>query len=248
MAQYAFYFDQSRCYSCRACSVACKDWNGIAPGSSEKWRTVYETEEGSYLNTRIRVLAFGCGHCENPLCISACPNGAIFKEEKYGAVLVDSEACCGSRQCYVACPYGAPKFASDAPGTKMSKCTMCIDRLEKGDIPVCVASCPLRAMDFGTLEEMVAKYGDQRSLPGMPDGNLSKPAYIVSPNAPKKDLIPYDKEKAMELMTKRGYLGNVYDDVKELHDFDPAAVGRHSLRMKFNNQAEMMEATKNDQG
>lgn len=247
MTQYAFYFDQSRCYSCQACSVACKDWNGIDPGP-EKWMTVYEWEQGSFPDLRVHNLAFPCGHCEDPICVKSCPNGAIFKEDKYGAVLVDQDKCKGSRQCVIACPYGAPKFASDAAGTKMSKCTMCIDRLEKGQKPICVESCPLRALDFGTLDEMIAKYGDQRRLEGMPDERTTKPAFLVKPHAPKKELIPYDGEKALQLMQQRGELGIVFDSLDDVKEIETGTVGRDELKMKHSNVKELMEATRNDIG
>ena len=112
MAQYGFFFDQGRCYGCKACSVACKDWYDIAPGP-EKWMSVYMWEKNAFPLTSIGILAFSCGHCDNPVCASACEHGAIFKEEKYGAVLVDQDKCQGDRNCFQACPYGAPKFASD---------------------------------------------------------------------------------------------------------------------------------------
>jgi anaerobic dimethyl sulfoxide reductase subunit B (iron-sulfur subunit) len=246
MNQYAFYFDQSRCYGCQACSVACKDWNGIEPGP-EKWMTVYEWEQGTYPDLRVHDLAFSCGHCQNPVCIKACPNGAIFKEDKYGAVLVDDEKCTGNRQCIIACPYGAPKFASDAPGTKMSKCTMCIDRLEKGEKPICVVSCPLRAFDFGPLEEMEAKYGSLRQLEGMPAPD-TKPAFIVKPHDEKKQLIPYDKDKALQLMQKRGELGTVFDTVEDVTNVGEGVVPRNRLKMKHANAAELMAETRNDIG
>ena len=131
MTQYGFHFDMNRCYACQACSIACKDWNDIDPGA-EKWMCVYEWESATFPAIRLNALAFSCAHCENPACASACPEGAIYKEEKYGAVLVDQDKCTGCRNCAEACPYGAPKFASDDPHCKMSKCTMCIDRLEEG--------------------------------------------------------------------------------------------------------------------
>lgn len=65
-------------------------------------------------------------------------------------------------------PYGSPKFASDEQGAKMSKCTMCVDRLAEGMQPACTASCPLRAFDFGPLDELIEKYGDVRQCEGMP--------------------------------------------------------------------------------
>lgn len=246
MTQYAFYFDQSRCYGCQTCSVACKDWNGIEPGP-EKWMTVYEWEQGTYPDLRVHDLAFSCGHCQDPVCIKACPNGAIFKESKYGAVLVDSDKCTGNRQCVIACPYGAPKFASDAPGTKMSKCTMCIDRLEKGEKPMCVVSCPLRAFDFGPIEEMEAKYGSLRQLEGMPAPD-TKPAFIVKPHDEKKKLIPYDKDKALALMQNRGNLGTVFANVEDITNVPEGVVPRSQLKMKHANAKELMEQTRNDIG
>ena len=249
MAQYAFYFDQSRCYSCQACSIACKDWNFIGPGP-EKWMTVYDWEEGTFPNVRLHNLAFSCGHCENPVCLKACPNKAIVKEEKYGAVLIDQQKCKGTRQCAVACPYGAPKFASDNAGTKMSKCTMCIDRLEVGEAPVCVLSCPLRALDFGKLEDMIAKYGDCRKIEGMPNPGDTKPAYIVKPNDPKKELVPYPADKALELMKARGDMGNVFENVNDVTNVPEGTVKRSKgkFKMKHASMAEMMEATRNDIG
>ncbi len=245
MKQYGFYFDQSRCYACHACSLACKDWNLIGLGP-EKWLTVYEWEEGPFLSTRINALAFSCGHCEEPACINACPQNAIFKEGKYGAVLVDKEKCDGCRKCAEACPYGSPKFAAE--DAKMSKCTMCIDRLEQGELPICVSSCPMRAFDFGPLEELIAKYGEERTLIGMPDGNITKPAFIVKPHDEKKDLIPFDKEKVIQLMQKRGELGNVFEDIRDIMEDNSELIGRRKLKMKHDSAEELMEATQNDMG
>lgn len=247
MTQYAFYFDQSRCYSCHACSVACKDWNGIEAGP-KKWMAVYEWEEGGFLDLRVRSLAFPCAHCEDPVCVKACKNGAIFKDEKYGAVLVDSEKCDGCRMCYRVCPYGAPKFASDAPGTKMSKCTMCVDRLEEGKQPICVMSCPLRALDFGPLDELERKYGSDRQLEGMPDPSITKPCFIVSPAKPHKELVPYDKEKALELMSKRGDLGTIFESKEAVEHPDASRIDRSSLQMKHSSCAELLANTRNNAG
>lgn len=248
MAQYAFYFDQSRCYGCQTCSVTCKDWNFLEPGA-EKWMTVYDFEDGVFPQLRLHILAFSCGHCEKPVCLNACPNHAIFKEEKYGAVLVDPEKCEGTRQCAVVCPYGAPKFSSDAPGTKMSKCTMCIDRLEKGDIPACVASCPLRALDFGPLDEMIAKYGNSRQLAGMPSP-VTQPAFICKENDPKVNLVPYDRDKAIELMRVRKDMGLLFDKVEDVTSLEPGTIkrSRGGFKMKHTSNANLMEATRNDIG
>ena len=159
MSQYGFFIDTSRCTGCNACTIACKQWHDINPGPV-KWIRVHQWEKGSFPDIDLRVLPLMCAHCQDPLCVDACPNHAITKEGKYGAVLVDPAKCTGERKCWQACPYGVPQFESDEPGTKMSKCTMCIDRLEQGESPICVLSCSLRALEFGPLEELQKKFGD----------------------------------------------------------------------------------------
>lgn len=247
MTQYGFYFDQGRCYGCKACSVACKDWNDIDPGP-EKWMSVYMWEKNTFPNTSIGILAFNCGHCDNAVCVEACSHHAIIKEDKYGAVLVDQDLCEGDRNCFKACPYGAPKFASDEPGTKMSKCTMCIDRLEKGQLPACVASCPMRALDFGPIDELVAKYGDVRQIETMPSPETTTPNWIAKPNPPKEQLIPYDVEKAIALTKPRTATDDVYSDIKNLTEFESDVICASELRMKNATAAEVMAATSSDQG
>lgn len=249
MTQYAFYFDQSRCYGCQSCTVACKDWNHHDPGQ-EQWMNVYEFEEGTFPEVKLNLLAFNCGHCDNPVCVPACPNDAIFKEDKYGAVLVDQDKCKGTRQCVIACPYGSPTFKDDKIGTKMSKCTMCIDRLERGESPVCVQSCPLRALDFGPVDEMIERYGDLRKLKGMPKP-FTKPNYIVKPNDEKKNLVSYPVEKALDLMKARGDMDNVVvKNVKDITEFDDDTVTRSdkSFKMRPTSMKEKKIATKNDNG
>lgn len=247
MGQQAFFFDQSRCYSCHDCAVACKDWNGLEAGP-EKWMTVYEWETGAYPELRVHSLAFPCAHCASPACIKVCKEGAIFKEQKYGAVLVDAEKCIGCRQCLIACPYGAPKFASDAPDTKMSKCTMCIDRLENDELPICVSSCPLRAFDFGSVEDMEKKYGTQRQLDEMPSPETTKPHFITKEAAPKKQLIPYDSNKALELMQQRGDIGTVFEQVEDVIEFEENRIKRSKLVMKHKNASALLAETKNNAG
>lgn len=247
MTQYGFYFDQSRCYSCHDCAIACKDWNGIEAGP-EKWMTVYEWEEGCFPALRVRSLAFPCAHCEDPACLKACPQGAIFKEERYGAVLVDSEKCDGCRSCYEACPYGAPKFASDEPGTKMSKCTMCIDKLEKGEAPACVGTCPLRAFDFGPIEELEAKYGTLRQLDGMPSPEATQPCFIVKPATDHKQVVPYDVDRAMELMQKRTGFADLFENVADVTGVESGVVRSDCLKMKHENAAALQAATQNYAG
>lgn len=248
MTQYGFYFDQSRCYGCRACSIACKDWNNIDPGP-EKWMSVYDWETGIFPTPRHHLLAFSCGHCDKPACANACPNGAIFKDPETGAVLVDDTKCQGDRACFDACPYGSPKYASDEPGTKMTKCTMCIDRLANGEQPVCVLSCPMRALDFGPIDELIAKYGDCRVLDGMPGPEETHPNYIFTAHDEKTPLLPLDPERVRELSQPRAEgMGDVFEDMDNLVN-PPEAIGiRRSLKMKNATVAEVMRATQSDLG
>lgn len=247
MTQYGFYFDQSRCYGCQACSVACKDWNDIEPGP-QKWMSVYDWETGSFPNVRINLLAFACGHCDQPRCVEACASGAIFKEERYGAVLVDADKCLGARACFDACPYGSPQFADDAPDSKMSKCTMCVDRLDAGDKPLCVLSCPMRAFDFGPIEELVDKYGELRQLDEMPNPDISKPNYIFKPQRQRQLFVPLDTARTVQLQKQRGDLGTVFENDDDLVAPAPGLIKRNKLTMKGRTAAEVMANTQNDVG
>ncbi len=182
MTQYGFFIDLSRCTGCHACTISCKQWHDLQPGPV-KWIRVYQWEKGSFPDIDLKVLPLPCFHCESPACIDACPNHAIYKEEKYGAVLVDPDKCKGAGECFKACPYGAPQFDRDGPERKMSKCTMCIDRLEDGLKPICVLSCSLRALDFGPLDELLEKYGHleqpgYRPVKGNPPCEAACPAGI----------------------------------------------------------------------
>lgn len=163
MTQYGFYIDTSRCVGCNACVITCKQWHDVEPGPAKLIR-VHQWEKGAFPDIDLRVMPVMCFHCENPNCLKACEHDAIYKEDKYGAVLVDREKCVGDRKCFEACPYGTPQYKSDDPKEKMLKCTMCYDRLEEGLAPICVLSCSLRALDFGPLAELKAKYGDEGSF------------------------------------------------------------------------------------
>ena len=167
MTQYGFFVDLSRCIGCNACTVVCKQWHDIVPGPVKPMR-VYQWETGVYPNVGLHLLPVMCYHCETPTCMEACENKAIYKEEKYGAVLLDVDKCQGSRKCWEACPYGAPQFKGDELDTKMIKCDMCIDRLEEGLKPICVLSCGMRALEFGPLDEIIKKYGNLNRLNAPP--------------------------------------------------------------------------------
>ena len=150
-----------------------------------KWVRMFAWEKGSFPDTiRIHTLFAPCYHCENPVCVDAA-NGAMYKEDKYGAVLIDPDKAksIDLRKANQACPYGAIQFDSDAMDATASKCTMCIDRLEQGMMPVCVNACPFRALDFGPLDTLLTKYGTNRDLEDVPSSATTTPSVIFKPHA-----------------------------------------------------------------
>jgi anaerobic dimethyl sulfoxide reductase subunit B (iron-sulfur subunit) len=247
MTQYGFFFDQSRCDSCGTCAVACKDWNDLPPGSV-KYLRVYEWEKGAWPTTRLHTFLGRCFHCENPVCVDACPSKAIYKEGKYGAVLIDSTKCTGTRQCFVACPYGAPTFASDAPGEKANMCHMCVDRLEAGNKPICVMSCPMRALDFDTLEHLQAKYGNVRDLEDVPSSATTSPAAIYKKHLDHKVLVPYDANKALAINATRPVGPAIYTMPTDVTLIPDGLLSRGKLVLKAKNQADFMKQTRTING
>ena len=248
MTQYGFFFDQSRCSDCRACVIVCRNWHDLPPGPV-KWCRMFQWEKGVYPNIRLHFLFAPCYHCENPVCIKACRHKAIYKEERYGAVLVDPEKCQGDRKCWLACPYGAPQFQSNEPGTKMSKCTMCIDRLEQGQSPICVESCPMRALDFEPLEDLIRKYGNLRVLEDLPRDTITRPAIIFKAHAEKKQLVYYNEDKALGLLGQREVfteLSPLYKSKDDLLHESTDLVGRSRLILKPKTAKEAIFTTQHD--
>lgn len=150
--QYAFHFDSSRCTGCKTCVIACRDKNDIQDPKLA-FRTVHEetggswsrNEDGSWSqNVWAYFVSVSCNHCSKPACVRVCPTGAHARHEELGGlVLIDRDVCigCGAcAACAVACPYEAPKL--DRKAGKMRKCDMCVDRLARKELPVCVAACP----------------------------------------------------------------------------------------------------------
>ena len=189
--QLAFYFDQTRCTGCYACVVACKDWHDVPAGPSS-WMRVETIERGGYPDPFVAFLCVPCYHCAEPACLAACPVDAIAKRQQDGIVVVDTDVCLGVDECQLcldACPYDAPQFGSEG-NAKMQKCDFCIDRWAEGKLPICVASCPMRALDAGPVDEMEAKYGKVRQAVGFSYSEKLKPSVICKPK-PQVSLAGY---------------------------------------------------------
>lgn len=251
MTQYGFFIDLSRCTGCNACVIACKQWHDIRPGPV-KWLRVYQWEKGTFPDIDLRVLPVMCFHCENPACTQACPNGAIYKEEKYGAVLIDPAKCTGERKCWKACPYGTPQFAGEGPGLEMSKCNMCIDRLEQGLAPICVLSCSLRALEFGPMDALQEKYGHLRQLEQMPRESITVPSVIFKQADPKKQIVPWDWRRTLELWKKRHAdsgepLPEVFTNAADILEVPDETYGRNKLVLKPENSVRLMFYTTDDE-
>ena len=191
MGQKGFYFDQTRCTGCRTCSVACSDLHNYAPDIV--LRRVIEFEGGTWkVNTNgtctQNVFAYytsiGCNECENPVCVKACPTGAHHKRTEDGLVVIDTEKCIGCGMCAKACPYGSPVL--DKAAMKMRKCDGCVARTSKGGMPVCVEACPERALEFGNIEELRKKHGNNAAIAPLPDPAETKPCLTIRPCASAK--------------------------------------------------------------
>ena len=186
MSTFGFFFDASACSGCKTCQVACQDKNDLPPGI--RYRRVYEIAGGTWKQTEEKAwehdlvvynISMACNHCENPACVSACPTRALHTETD-GMVLIDPDKCVGCHYCEWACPYGAPQY--NASAGKMQKCDLCRDYVLEGKQPACVTSCPMRALEFGPLSQLIEKHGDTRQIFPLPDSSMTQPALLIHPH------------------------------------------------------------------
>ena len=183
-----FYFDQTRCTNCLTCVVACKDWHNI-PAGPASWIRVKTSEEGRYPHLHVSFLVQCCYHCVRPSCVEACPVRAIRKREDNGIVVVDTDACLGKDECGLClkeCPYEAPQFGAEEDA-KMQKCDLCLDRLIEGRKPICVAACPMRALDSGPMDKLRKRYGEGKEAEGFFFSSKLEPS-IIFKSRPKSSL------------------------------------------------------------
>ena len=135
-----------------------------------------------------------CQHCEMPACMSKCPSGAIEKDSKTGLVSINEEKCTGAGVCVETCPYNVPILDKDAK--KGVKCDGCADRLTEGKNPICVDACPVRALEFGDIEELRSKHaGTVAGIAPMPSPDQTTPSIAILPCPAAKE--PGDKTGAI---------------------------------------------------
>ncbi|MBI4322572.1 MAG: 4Fe-4S dicluster domain-containing protein [Chloroflexi bacterium] len=174
--QLGFYFDQQRCTGCYTCVVACKEWHGVPPGAAA-WCRLNTVEKGAFPRPWLGHLFLACYHCAQPACVTACPTEALTKRAQDGIVVVDRELCLsGCRACLAACPFQSPQYRG--ADDKMEKCDLCLERLHEGKEPLCVATCPLRALKVGPLDDLRESTGGEQWAPGLPDTRATGPSIL----------------------------------------------------------------------
>ncbi|MEM8497891.1 MAG: DmsC/YnfH family molybdoenzyme membrane anchor subunit [Pseudomonadota bacterium] len=170
--QHAFYFTADNCIGCHACESACAEKNETP--SHLAFRSVGYVEGGSYPDFQRMNISMACNHCDDPVCLKGCPTNAYTKHTEYGAVLQDPDTCFGCGYCTWVCPYNAPQL--DPVKGQVSKCNMCVDRLEVGLKPACVSACVGNALDFGVVEAVPENRSQAKTaIPGFPDPSISQP-------------------------------------------------------------------------
>ena len=170
--QHGFFFTADNCIGCHACEAACSEKNENP--SHLAFRSVGYVEGGSFPDYKRMNISMACNHCDDPVCLKGCPTKAYTKHAEYGAVLQDPETCFGCGYCTWVCPYNAPQL--DPVKGRVSKCNMCVDRLEVGLKPACVSACVGNALDFGVIEN-TPKNREQckTEIPGFPTPDITHP-------------------------------------------------------------------------
>lgn len=159
--------DVTTCIGCKACQVACSEWNDIRDKigtnvgvydnptdlTAKSWTVMRfsEVEENGKLEWLIR--KDGCMHCADPGCLKACPAEGAIIQYANGIVDFQSEHCIGCGYCIAGCPFNVPRINEE--DNRAYKCTLCVDRVEVGQEPACVKTCPTGAIHFGSKESMI---------------------------------------------------------------------------------------------
>lgn len=170
--QHGFHFTADNCIACHACEAACSEKNDNPAHIA--FRSVGYVEGGTYPDYQRLNISMACNHCDDPVCLKGCPTRAYTKFAEYGAVLQDPDICFGCGYCTWVCPYNAPQL--DPVKGQVSKCNMCVDRLEVGLKPACVTACLGGALEFGVVENSPENRDQAKlNIPGFPSTDITHP-------------------------------------------------------------------------
>ena len=172
-----FFTDTTVCIGCKACEVACKQWNQLpddglvftgmsydntAALGASTWRHVSFIERPVLLGGQVTgvgdfswlLMSDVCKHCQRAGCLEACPTGAIIRTE-FDSVFVQPDVCNGCGYCITGCPFGVIDRRED--DGRAWKCTLCYDRLSDDMTPACAQACPTDSIVFGELDDLKEK-------------------------------------------------------------------------------------------
>jgi Fe-S-cluster-containing dehydrogenase component/DMSO reductase anchor subunit len=171
--QYAFEVNLDACTGCKACVVGCHHMNGL--DETETWRKV-DLLKGADPEPTVQHLTSACHHCIDPGCMTGCPVQAYEKDETTGVVAHLDDQCIGCRYCELKCPYEVPQY-SESLGI-VRKCDMCIGRLQEGEAPACVQSCPNEAIKITAIEKdsIISQTHVDTEMPGNPSSSITYPS------------------------------------------------------------------------
>jgi formate dehydrogenase beta subunit len=184
----AKYIDTTTCIGCKACEVACQEWNDLPVIETHRfgnyqtlptlhadfWNLIRFAEREAEGDVAWLMRKDGCMHCEEPGCLVACPAPGAIVQYENGIVDVNPEHCIGCGYCETGCPFDVPRIR---PRTdKMAKCTLCVDRVGASLEPACVKACPTGCLHFGTKDDMV-ELGARRVAQLKENGNANASLY-----------------------------------------------------------------------
>lgn len=195
--------DLDLCIGCNACTMACKAEHGTGPGVF--WSKVLERESGRTPHVERIFLPVLCNHCENPPCLQVCPTLATYQDGD-GIVQIDYEKCIGCRACMAACPYQSRAYVRKEdhyfPDTAIphgvdelrghegvvQKCTLCHERVRRGEDPACVEVCPTSCRTFGDPDDpegpLAPLLASERRFELLPEiGTRPRVHYLLSDRA-----------------------------------------------------------------
>lgn len=210
MAEKMILIDTMKCTGCRACQVACKQWNSLSAVATRNLGTHENPPDLAY-NTYTKIIFsevekngelewyFGqhrCMHCEDAGCMKACPVPGAITRDANGAVVINQELCTGCKYCVFGCPFDVPRYDhKNAEGygvDKAFKCTLCFDRLAMGEQPACTKTCPTGALFFTEKVKLpeIAASAAQRGLKVYDGGSLKTNVVFLLEDEPAEYGLP----------------------------------------------------------